>query len=155
MNTESIAACVLGLLTLEAGRLPLMSSVEGNYFMREYNALSAVVGLSNPGYMIYGPYASLAKSDYTVEYILRSPPTVMSMDSVIATLDVYDGEVVFAVADVTATNFLSVGANEWVKVYLHFTVTTAEEGHKFEFRFYWSGAVNVDLCLVRAYESVV
>lgn len=103
MNAESAA---MGVLALSAGALyryevqrsPLLSdaSTASFFFRNEYNALSAVVGLSTPNQrMVYGPYLNLptstgetAGADYEVELLVRVGSIPTSIAPSAALLDI-------------------------------------------------------------------
>lgn len=147
MNTETISVNVLALGAgvhegYEAGKAPL-SMEQKNYFFRPHNVLSAVKGLSQAGFMTYGPYRKTPIGVYEVDFFLRSPSPQGNM----ASLDVYDAQNnrVLATTSVHATHMRA--ANEWTKVTLRFSVENAS--NLLEYRTYWSGAANMDVATIR------
>jgi hypothetical protein len=147
MNTETISVSVLALganahWVLEPGYSPLKKA-PNNYFMRPHNALSAVVGLSTPGHIVYGPSWTLARGVYDVDFSLRTPSN--SEATLLATLDVYDGTSILAsrVIPTTATP----GNNQWQRYQL--TVHIDNSANSTECRVYWHGQTDLDVGPIR------
>lgn len=144
INTESTAIGVMALATncqfaFEAGREPLQSN-SNNYFLRPYNAYSAVVGQSREGFMIFGPYIELGRYNWEIQFFLRSPgcsnPNLGWIDVAI------NGNSLFR-RDLLNSDF---SQNEWKNIKLNFE---SSENQKYEFRLYWSGQCNLDASLIR------
>lgn len=147
INTETTALSVLALgantnWVLEPGYTPLLKAA-GNYFMRPHNALSAVVGLSSPGHMVYGPYWNLQPGIYDIDFSLRAPSNAGNMP--LATVDVFDGSAILASAVVSTSTMP--GNNEWLRYRL--TVSVTNPTNSTEFRLYWHGNANLDVGPVR------
>ncbi|MCJ1377046.1 hypothetical protein MMC17_000136 [Xylographa soralifera] len=146
INTETTSISVLALcanarICLEAGLPPL--STPSGYFYRPYNALSAVVGLSPVGYMVYGPYMTIGTGSYTADFFLRTPaPGDLSV-----TLDVHD----YDASEVLGTNVVSgsqfAGGNQWGRFSVAFAVSNPS--NLMEFRVFWGGQENLDVSAVR------
>ncbi|MCJ1332357.1 hypothetical protein MMC10_009049 [Thelotrema lepadinum] len=146
INTETTSISVLALcanakICYEAGQSPL-SSPSGFYF-RPYNALSAVVGSSPAGYMVYGPYANIPTGSYTVDFLLRTP----SPGSLSVTLDVHDANTdqVLGTSVVSGSQFA--GGNKWGRYSVGFSVSNPSNA--MEFRVNWGGQENLDVSAVR------
>lgn len=147
MNTETTALSVLALganakWVLESGHPPLRAQA-GNYFVRPHNALSAVVGLSSPGHMVYGPYWKLQAGTYDVDFSLRTPSNAGNLQ--LALVDVYDGTTRLA-STVISTSAMP-GNNEWLRHRL--TASVTNPAANIEFRVYWYGNANLDVGSVR------
>lgn len=147
INTETTALSALALganatWVLEPGYTPLLKDA-GNYFMRPHHALSAVVGLSSPGYMVHGPSWNLQPGTYDVDFSLRTP--VNNINVPLATVDVYDGSTLLASTVVPTANMP--WNNEWLRQRL--TVTVTNPTNSTEFRVYWHGNVNLDVGSIR------
>ncbi len=148
MNTETIACNVLGLgsggyAAYEAGHAPLDMSSGGNYFVRSYSALSAVTGLSSPGYMTYGPYQHFATGTYTVDYYLRAPAPTGTM----AHLDIYDSNSGQILAQTSVTAAQMATKNQWTRISLPVTVSNASIS--LELRTWWYGTANMDVAYIQ------
>ena len=147
MNTESIAANVLGLganalQVFEAGQAPLQMS-NNNYFVRPHHVLSAVKDVSAPGYLTYGPDLHYLPGYYEVDFFLRAPHPLGRM----ASIDVFDSQTnqVLASQDVLAST-MAVG-KDWTRITLNFSVTSLDS--RLEFRAYWHGTADMDVAAVR------
>lgn len=145
-NTESIASNVLalgsgGYASYEAGQSPLNMN-NNNYFMRPYNVLSAVTSLSTAGYMTFGPYHKFANSNYTVDYFLRAPNPAGTM----AHLSVYDASSGFILAQTEATASQFASNNQWTRISLPVSVSSAS--NSLEFRTWWYGTANMDIAYI-------
>lgn len=143
MNTETISMVVLGLGTgtdfaLEPGITPMIKG-SGNYFLRSYNTLSAVVGQSSAGHMTYGPYWNLAAGTYDVDFTLRVPGSGGN----VVTVDVYDGSSIVGSATYTAS---SLPAGSWVRKRLTVTIPSTNTT---EFRVWWHGGQDLDVGQIR------
>ena len=146
INTETTSISVLALcanarICYEAGQSPM--STGPGYFLRPYNALSAVVGASPAGYMVYGPYANIPTGSYAVDFILRTPtPGALSV-----TLDVNDANA----NQVLGTNVVSgsqfAGGNQWGRFSVGFSVSNPS--NSMEFRVNWGGQENLDVSAIR------
>ncbi|MCJ1281513.1 hypothetical protein MMC26_000833 [Xylographa opegraphella] len=146
INTETTSISVLALcaharICFEAGLPPL--STPSGFFYRPYHVLSAVAGLSPPGYMVYGPYTSVGTGSYVADFFLRAPsPAGLSV-----TLDVHD----YDASQVLGTNVVSggqfAGGNQWGRFSVAFTVSNP--GNVMEFRVWWGGQGNVDVSAIR------
>lgn len=148
MNAETTAANALGLgagslQTFEVG-LPPMEMQTASYFQRPYHALSAVVGLSSPGYMSYGPFLTYPEGSYQVEFILRSP----SPSGIMVTLDItYNmGQGLLASQNITGGQFPT--SNDWTSFIVPFNIPSASYT-QIEFRIFWHGTANMDACIIR------
>jgi len=116
MNTESVSCGVLGLganalRTFEFGRDPLGSDSErSQFFLRPHNVLSAVEGLSSPGYLSRGSLG-LNQSDgsqFMIEMFARSGSlTITSPDQQLLRISVIDqsSSVIVAEKSVTTKDF--------------------------------------------------
>lgn len=151
INTETLSLAVLALgagatWVLEPGHSPLWSA-QGNYFARPHNALSAVVGLSRPGHIVYGPYWNVPAGRYAVDFSLRTPSNAPASktDNRLATVDVYDGKEIVAIASVSVESMP--GRNEWLRQRM--TVDVKNPENLIEFRVWWHGQVNLDVGPVR------
>lgn len=147
INTETIACNVLGLgsggsVAYEAGQAPLNMSA-GNYFVRPYSALSAVVGLSSQGYMTYGPYQHFATGAYTVDYYMRAPAPSGTM----AHLDIHDANSGQILAQTSVAAAQMASNNQWTRVSLPITVTNAS--NSLEFRAWWYATANMDVASIQ------
>ncbi len=147
MNIESLAAGVLALAAransvLEPGVGP-MTSDAGTYFLRPYHVLSAVTGMSQPGYMTRGPGFEAPPGAYVVEFLLRAPMPAGTM----ATVDVYDAASgsVLAAHDVTAAEMGT--GNTWTPITLPATIGST--CNRIEFRTRWTGTSNLDVGAIR------
>jgi len=146
INTETVAAQVLGLgaranSVFEPGVLPLTNDAN-EYFLRPFHALSAVVGLSQPGYMTRGPGFLAPPGTYAVDFRLRAP----TASGTVATVSVTDGSAnVLATQDVGAAQVAA--SNAWTEVTLSVTVTGPCT--LLDLRTYWTGTSNLDLGPVR------
>lgn len=158
MNTESVSTNVLGLganalFTYELGRSPLQSdAMKCNYFLRPHNVLSAVEGLSQPGYLSYGPYITLAtsSSDYTLEVYYRSgtiTSTSLNGNDSILNVDIYDSSntEILQTKPILRQEFST--SNEWRIASIPFSLK--KPNNKLEFRIWWFGMENVDSSIVR------
>lgn len=150
MNTETLALGVLALgvgahWVFEPGYAPMWSAA-GNYFLRPHNALSAVVGLSKPGHIVYGPYWTLPAGYYEVEFALRTPSNAPpTRADLLATLDVYDGKSILRLEDIRVSSLP--GGNQWQRYRL--IVRVENPSNRMEFRVYWHGRFNLDVGPVR------
>ena len=150
MNTETLALGVLALgagahWVFEPGYAPMWSAA-GNYFLRPHNALSAVVGLSKPGHIVYGPYWTLPAGYYEVEFALRTPSNAPpTRADLLATLDIYDGTSILRLTDIRLASMP--GRNQWQRYKL--TVRIDNPSNRMEFRVYWHGRFNLDVGPVR------
>lgn len=144
------------LLSFEVGREPLLSAEDrqaASYFLREYNALSAVVGLSKEGYMVNGPtYATyvLNSGSYTMELLVRSPAPVHKL-LVITVSDLTSGATL-ASDVVNQSDFGSPVSEAWVVKRTAFTVSS--ESAAVSFKVFWNGQSNVDLSSLRIKQSI-
>ncbi|MCJ1321380.1 hypothetical protein MMC15_006724 [Xylographa vitiligo] len=146
INTETtsiaaLALCANARVCLEAGLAPM--ATPSGFFYRPYNALSAVVGLSPAGYMVYGPYMTIGTGSYTADFFLRAPtPGGLSV-----TLDVHD----YDASQVLGTNVVSGGqfavGNQWGRYSVAFAV--ANPSNVMEFRVVWGGQANLDVGAIR------
>ncbi len=146
INTETTAAAVLALganarNVLEPGISPLSRCTTCSYFIRQQGMLSAVVGTSTVGYMVYGPNWNLPVGNYAVEFNVRVPSY---FEAAIAYLDVTNGETPLSSATVHGGNMPPY--NRWKRVRLPFSVTGTNST---QFRVYWYGGVNFDVGQVR------
>jgi hypothetical protein len=146
INTEnaSLGSMALGSggkWTFEVGRAP-MSNANNRYFLRPYNVLSAVTGLSSAGFMAYGPYRKFPIGSYQVDYLLRAPNPFGSM----ATLDVYDSNsgAILATRTVNASEFAK---GIWNRFTLSFS--TNNNYNSLEFRLYWHNTANMDAAYIQ------
>lgn len=144
INTESTVIGALALATnchfsFEAGRSPLLTD-SNNYFIRNYNVLSAVIGLSKQGFMIYGPYIELGNGNWQIQFFLRAPSC---SNRVIGWIDVAKNGNSVAKRDLTIEDF---GSNEWKNIKLNFQ---SIDHQKYEFRLYWPGFCNLDASTLR------
>lgn len=150
INTETLALSVLALgaradWVFEPGYSPMWSAPR-NYFLRPHNALSAVVGLSQPGHIVYGPYWNLEPGYYEVEFALRTPSSASPRrEDRLATLDVYDGKSIVRIEGVRVSSLP--GNNQWQRYRL--AVRIEDPSNKTEFRVYWHGHFNLDVGPVR------
>jgi len=147
INTETVAVSVLALGTnanwvLEPGYPPL-TLPPGNYFVRPYGALSAVTGLSTPGFMVAGPSWTLAPGTYAVDFTLRTPAN--NVNAALATVEIYDGAAILASALIPSRSMPA--NNEWVRYRLITAVTNP--GNRTEFRVYWHGNASLDVGSIR------
>lgn len=147
-------------MSFEVGRSPLLSSENRSkysYFLREYNVLSAVTGLSQAGYMVQGPtdtttanntYA-LNSGSYMLELVMRCPSP---MDKLL-TIEVSDSVsgATLASDTVNAADFEDSKANTWVVKRTAFTV--AANSTRVAYKVYWNGQSNVDLSVIRIKQS--
>jgi len=150
INTETIAVAVLALgegarWVLEPGHSPL-SQQAGGFRLRSHHVLSAVPGVSSPGYMVFGPYWTLEPGTYDIEFSLRTPAN--SNTGALATVEVYDGSTIVAREEVVGTRMP--GRNEWARVRL--TARIARSDNSTEVRVYWHGNANLDVGPIRILE---
>jgi hypothetical protein len=147
MNTESLAVNVLALgaaakTTFGAGQPPLAAQ-PNDYFLSPQGIFSAQAGFSRPGHMTYGPYANYPTGSYTVDFVMRSAnPT-----GTVAHLDIYDARAgrVLAERDVTAADLGT--DNQWQRIALPVTVSTAP--NRLEFRTWWYGRSDLGMAEIR------
>lgn len=147
INTETTSVNTLALgvdctYVFEAGRSPLFMNNQ-NYFLRPHNALSAVNGLSGPGFMTYGPYWNFAPGSYQAEFLLRVPLP----SGTVATLDIYDASTGTQLAQRTVIAADLLPGNQWTRITFNFNVTNP--GNSLEFRTYWHGGPNMDVAYIR------
>lgn len=154
INTETVSCAVLGLgsganLAFEAGRAPLRTCDECSFFMRPHNALSAVVSLSKPGYLVWGvtvgPSQLRPGRTGRLRVYARSPSPRGSA-GILLTLDVYDqtsGRTVASSGGLTADALW--GPNEWTPLELRFAGPAGASTYALEFRAYWNGGGNLDI----------
>jgi hypothetical protein len=147
INTESTAVNVLALGAgavdvFEAGKTPLQMS-SSSYFIRPHNVLSAVQGVSSPGYMTYGPDHNYPVGTYLVDFLLRAPSPTGTM----ATIDIIDSQnnQILAARDVLGSSMTA--GNDWTRVTLPISVTNSI--NSLEFRIYWYGTANMDIAAIR------
>lgn len=147
INTETTAANVLALGagaldTFEAGEAPLTMEAEG-YSRQTPHALSAVVGVAQPGLLTDGPSLSWPPGRYRVEFVLRAP----TLSGRLATVEVYDRRAQRALAsrEVTAADFSA--ADAWGRIALSFQVTSADA--LLDFRIRWHGEADLDVACIR------
>ena len=141
INTESVsvnslALSVDSLMTFEVGKHPLKMDSH-NYYIRPYNVLSAVRGLSRAGRMIIGSI-QLTKGNYKIHFFLRSPVELIRR---IANIQLIQFGRILNNFNVEKLN----SDNNWTMISLKFDV---EDGN-FEFILNWSGYQNLDLSCVR------
>lgn len=146
INTEttSIHALALGAsakYSFEPGRWPL--STPTGFYLRSYNVLSAVKGLSPSGTMSFGPYFNLPTGSYTADFYVRSSDSA----GTIASLDVHDSNVgaTLAVAYLTDNNLPA--NDQWARFSL--PVSVGNQSNSLEFRIYWTGSSNLDVAAIR------
>jgi hypothetical protein len=140
INTESVSVNSLALgvgsvFVFEAGKHPLKMD-ERNYFIRPYNALSAVVSLSQIGRMILGSIEMEAGS-FKINYFLRSPANVQLK---FAHVRVLQSGRILKEMDLTKLN----ERNQWTRVSLDFRSTRGNV----EFELHWFGVYNLDISCV-------
>lgn len=147
INTEGVSVNSLALganskFIFEADSSPMI--VGNGFFIREYHAVSAVVGLNNPGHLSYGPYFALSGGNYVIQFCLRAPNPINN----VAVVDVYDATADRVITSmVVRADHFQAGPNQWNFVELSAFITG--EGHEYEFRTYWYGKSNLDIAYVR------
>jgi len=146
INTETTATNTLGLAAgssyvFEVGDSPLHSD-DASYFKRPYYAVSAVVGLSKPGYLSRGPYMNFGVGDHQVEFILRSP----SPTGVVAVLDVNDAQANAVLATLDVSQF---AGQDWCSFIISFHLSNPN--NSLEFRIHWEGKSNLDASIIRLF----
>lgn len=149
MNTETASLQVLGLgvggkIAYEAGRAPMLFT-NSNYFVRPHNVISAVVGLSSPGTMVYGPSEQFPLGPIAVDFYLRAPAPA----GTVANIDIYDGTTGVAVAGRTITATMMKSGNRWTKITL--TGNVSNPVNRLQFRVGWVGACNLDVAFVQVH----
>jgi hypothetical protein len=147
MNVESVVVGVLALgaranAVFEPG-VPPMASDASSYFVRPYHAISAVVGLSQPGLMTKGPGFLAPPGTYQFDFALRAP----SPTGTVATLEVYDAAAdrVLASHDVASSEMVT--GNQWTRITVAATVSSA--CNRIELRTRWTGTGNLDVGPIR------
>lgn len=147
INTEGVSVNSLALganskYVFEADSAPMM--VGNGFFIREYHAVSAVVGLSFPGYISFGPNFPLPRGNFVIQFCLRAPNPIDN----IAVLDIFDATdyKVLKTMVVKADYFLA-KPNQWNLIEL--SASISEDMHLYEFRTYWHGKSNLDIAYVR------
>jgi len=150
INTETMSTMLLGLgagaiATYEAHTK--LQNNDNSYFYRPYHVLSAVdeVGLSTPGYLSYGPYASYPVGSYLVDFFVRAhnPPA----GEKILTIEVVVDDNYFAQRDLYGSaEFIS---DRWTMFTLNLDITPDMPTDNYQFRTNWPGACNVDLSFIR------
>ncbi len=147
INTETTSAQILGLgaggrYAFEAGRAPMAFS-NNNYFVRPQNWISAVIGQSTAGTLVFGPSMKFPVGAMTVDFFLRAPTPV----GTVAGLDIYDGssDTVLALHTVTASEIRQ--GNIWTKITVSTSVTNLN--NSLQFRVYWPGGSNLDVAYVQ------
>lgn len=147
INTEGVSVNSLALganskLVFEADSSPM--SVGNGFFKREYHAVSAVVGLSFPGYLSFGPNIPLPSGSYTIQFCLRAPNPINNI-AVVDIFDVTDSRVIRSM--VLGINHFQAVPNQWNLIEM--AVSISAEMHSYEFRTYWNGKSNLDISYVR------
>lgn len=147
INTEGVSVNSLALganskFVFEANSLPMM--VGNGFFIREYHAVSAVVGLSFPGHISFGPNFPLPSGNYIIQFCLRAPNPIDNI-AVVDMFDTTDSKIIRTMV-VRAENFPA-KPNQWNLIEL--SVTVSVEMHLYEFRTYWNGKSNLDIAYVR------
>jgi hypothetical protein len=147
INTESIAINVLGLgagaiHVLEAGQAPLQIG-NNTYLLQPFHVVSAVKGVSTPGYLTLGPGQYYPLGTYAVDFFLHASNPLQTM----ATIDVLDAQTnqVLVSQDILASAM--VDSKDWTRVTLNFTATNSD--NRLEFRTYWHGTADMDIAVVR------
>lgn len=146
INTETTSIAVLALcsnarICLEAGQGPM--NTPSGFFYRPYNALSAVAGLSPAGYMVYGPYMTIATGSYTADFFLRTP----SLGGLEVTLDVNDYGASQVLGSTVVSGSQFAGGNQWGRFSVGFTVSNPS--NLMEFRVVWGGQEDLDVSAIR------
>jgi hypothetical protein len=145
MNTESIAANVLGLgagalETFEAGKFPIQCKDTQSFIQNAYHTLSAIPGISKPGFMSCGPFKSYPPGNYQVDFFLK--PLNSSVE--IAILDIYDHS---SNSTLASSSLSSTTTNHWTRSSLFFSLLNSS--NSLEFRTYWLGKTHLDLASIR------
>jgi hypothetical protein len=147
INTEST---VINALSLGAGALhafepgaPPLKIGGDSYFLRPYHAISAVAGVSSPGYLSLGPDIAYPEGHYRVDFLLRAP----SPSGRMALVDVHDvhGDRALASLFIEASSLNT--DNTWTRFTLPITVDGQEK--VLAFRIYWYGTANLDISAIR------
>lgn len=147
INTEGVSVNSLALganskFVFEADSAPMM--VGNGFFIREYHVVSAVVGLSFPGYISFGPYLPLPPGNYVIQFCLRAPNPIDN----IAVLDIFDATYSKVVKTmVVLADYFLAKPNQWNLIELSVSIT--EDMHLYEFRTYWHGKSNLDIAYIR------
>jgi hypothetical protein len=147
INTESVSVAVLSLATgalevFEPGRAPLRA--DPNHFVaRDSHVLSAVVGVSSPGYLIAGPGRAYAPGNYEVELLVRSTGPAVSL----ARVEIVDKTTnrILLRSDLTEQQLKFDGL--WTAVRIPFTLSNPES--VIDFGVYWHGGANMDVAFTR------
>lgn len=147
INTEGVSVNSLALgansiFVFEADSSPML--VGNGFFKREYHAVSAVVGLSFPGYISFGPNVTLSSGNFTIQFCLRAPNPINNI-AVVDIFDVTDSRVIGSMV-LGVNHFLAI-PNQWNLIEL--SVSISAEMHSYEFRTYWNGKSNLDMSYVR------
>lgn len=147
INTEGVSVNSLALganskFVFEADSSPMM--IGNGFFVREYHAVSAVVGLNFPGHISFGPHVQLPCGNYVIQFCLRAPNPINN----IAVVDIFDStdSNVIGRSVVNADHFQA-ASNQWNLIQLPFSVSAPN--HLYEFRTYWNGKSNLDIAYVR------
>lgn len=147
INTEGVSVNSLALganskFVFEASTSPMM--VGNGFFIREYHAVSAVVGISLPGYISFGPNFPLPSGDYVIQFCLRAPNPIDNV-AVVDVFDTTDSKVIKTMT-VRAPDFHAL-PNQWNLIEL--SVSVSAPLHSYEFRTYWYGKSNLDIAFIR------
>jgi hypothetical protein len=142
-ETQSLAILALGAEAqhvFETGSAPLTTG-EGSYSHRTPGTLSAVAGVSSPGYLTHGPVWNLERGPFVVDFEMRAPNAATGD---IATIEVLEGASVRA--STTVPGHAMPCCNQWVRMRV---TPSLSSGENVQVRVFWHGDVSVDVGAIR------